>query len=516
MEQDLDLRRYFSIVKRRYLFVILPALVILAATVAVAFLLPKTYLSTATILIESQRIPSELASSTVTSNTNERIKVIEQRLLARDSLLEIAAKYDLYTTNGERPSPTEIVEKMRGAILIEQISVTLNSRRNTEIVGFHVSFEYGEPRMTARVTNELVSSILAQNVETRLNRAAETSDFFKQQLTQLESRLLATEGRLADFKRENEADLPETLDTRRVELTQALTDLSTVDRELRLAASPDATTAVADGSASQQLAFRLQAEQLNYDSLVERRKVLEPLLAKGFVPKSQILDLDKAISLSEINLQSIKAQMSQQGFSADPATRQQLLEETREKLAAKVDGLKTSIARTPTVEVEYAALQREYANLQAEYNQTKAKLAEAETGERLEQDRQAERFEVLEQATVPETPAKPERVKIILAGGFGGLAVGLGLALLLELLDNSIRTSSDLERRLKLRPFAVIPYIETAAEMRQRLRRRIMMAGGVAVAITLAVFAVHFLYLPLDLLAERGWQIIHVRLANQV
>src|SRR5262245_38467083 len=97
VENDLDLTAYLNVLRRRYLFLIIPAVAIFAAICAVTFLLlPAVYQATGKILVVSQLIPSDLATSTVAASATERIKVIEQRLTTRDNLLEIARKFDLY------------------------------------------------------------------------------------------------------------------------------------------------------------------------------------------------------------------------------------------------------------------------------------------------------------------------------------------------------------------------------------------------------------------------------------
>ena len=124
VEQELDLRVYLNVLRRRYLFLIIPAVAIFAAICAVTFLLlPSVYQATAKILVVSQLIPSDLATSTVAAGAAERIKVIEQRLTTRDNLLEIARKFDLYPKQRSFLSPSEIVDWIREATQIQQIEL---------------------------------------------------------------------------------------------------------------------------------------------------------------------------------------------------------------------------------------------------------------------------------------------------------------------------------------------------------------------------------------------------------
>lgn len=506
MEQSFELGMIWAIVKRRYLYFVVPFVLVFAIVVVVAYALPRSYEAKATILIESQRIPSELASTTITASPSERIKVIEQRLFARDNLLSIASKFSLYNSEGRRDnSPSEIVDFMRDAIEIKQIGVA-TSRRNTQVIGFDVTFLYTNATLAARVTNELVTSILSQNLETRLSRAAETSDFFQQQLGNLEKKLLAVENQIAAYKRDNETALPDTLAIRREKLTEISANIDAIGRQITLSEQAENGAGSTGGAEAQQLAFRLQSQELNYDAFVERRELLAPLLEKGFVSQRTMDDLDRQIAQAEIEIAAVKSQMAQQGFTADPDTRLKLLQSQKVEFERRADDLRKSISRTPSVEVELAAMVREYENLRAEYTQTKAKLTDAEIGEKLEQDRQAERFEVLEQATTPEEPTKPNRIQIVAAGGAGAMALGAGLVLLLEFLDKSVRTASDLERRLQLRPIAVIPYVTTRRERIRRFANRVLAVCILLTVVVGALAAAHLFITPLDIYAERMWQ----------
>lgn len=503
MAQSFDLSVILSAAKRRYMFFVAPTILIFSVAVTVAYMLPKIYESKAVILIEAQRIPDQLASATVTADPSERIKAIEQRLLARDNLLSIAQQYSLYA--GDDNSPSEIVDKMRKAISIIPIDIA-KSRLLTQVIGFEVSFRYNNPTTASRVANELVSSMLSQNLETRLSRASETSDFFEQQLENLNSSLLELESKMASFKRDNEAELPETLNSRRESLAAAIAQLDAVNQQLQLLKDAGSNGALADGSNAQQLAFRLESSQLNYESFVERKELLEPLVEKGFVSLKTMSDLERQISQTQIEINSIKSQMAQQGVSADPSTRLALLEKQRGDLEETVASLQQSISRTPLVEIELVAMTREYENLRAEFNQTKSKLTDARIGERLEQDRQAERFEIVEQATVPDQPSAPNRTQIVLAGGGAAVAAGLALVFLLEFLDGSIRTPADLERRLQVRPIAVIPYVTTRQERIRRVTKRGLSVVLFLAVVVAAIAVVHFFITPLDIRVIQAWE----------
>ena len=69
----------------------------------------------------------------------------------------------------------------------------------------------------------------------------------------------------------------------------------------------------------------------------------------------------------------------------------------------------------------------------------------------------------------------------------------------MEMLNRSIRRPLDLSEKLGLEPFATVPYIRTAGEVRRKRSLVVLALVLIAVAIPAALFAVHTLYLPLDL-----------------
>ncbi|MEO0761391.1 MAG: hypothetical protein AAFZ09_06220, partial [Pseudomonadota bacterium] len=184
--------------------------------------------------------------------------------------------------------------------------------------------------------------------------------------------------------------------------------------------------------------------------------------------------------------------------------RRALLEKQQSNALEKQTELRYAIDRAPEVEMELNALQRQYGGVERRYRDTVSKLAVAETGEELEVNRQAERFEVIEQASKPGKPIAPNR-RLIAASGFaGGFAAAFALIIFAELMNQSVRTASDLERTLNLRPVVTIPYIETEQEVRRRVWRLRVGVLLVLVVVPSTLYAVDQFVQPLELLVENA------------
>src|SRR3982074_3095190 len=104
---------YLELIQRRWLYFLIPFLLIAPVGSGIARLLPAVYFSEGKILVESQQIPTELVRPTVTSGAQERIQVIEQRTMYRDNLVSIADKFQLFPDKRKLMSVTELVALMK-------------------------------------------------------------------------------------------------------------------------------------------------------------------------------------------------------------------------------------------------------------------------------------------------------------------------------------------------------------------------------------------------------------------
>ena len=186
---------------------------VLLSALAVAFLWPASYRATGTILIEQQELPVDLVRSTISSYADQRIQVIQQRVMTTENLLKIIQKYDLYARQRRYDSREKIIKRMDDDIQFRMISADVIDPRSgvptKATIAFSVGYENRSPELAVRVANELVSLYLEQNLESRKQRTADAADFLGGEAERLSRRVEELQGQIAQFKQQHLNDLPE-------------------------------------------------------------------------------------------------------------------------------------------------------------------------------------------------------------------------------------------------------------------------------------------------------------------
>jgi uncharacterized protein involved in exopolysaccharide biosynthesis len=133
------------------------------------------------------------------------------------------------------------------------------------------------------------------------------------------------------------------------------------------------------------------------------------------------------------------------------------LEQEERRIAQTIKEYQTRIERSPQIEQELAILTRNYENTQNGYETLLQKKLDAEQSDKLEKEHREEQFKVLDPATVPEVPFKPNKAKILLVGFVLALTSGLGLCFVVETMDQSFHAARDVESYLGLPVLISIP-----------------------------------------------------------
>jgi len=200
------------------------------ASILLAFLLPPTYQSQATILIEQQEIPQDLVRSTITSFADQRVQIISQRVMTSQNLLQIIERYDLYA-NIRKSKPREVLlKRMRDDVHMQMIGADVidprSGRPTRANIAFSIAYENRTPDVAYKVANELTSLYLNENSSSRTKQAQQAASFLKEEADRLSADISKLDSQLATFKSKHSESLPE--------LTQLnMTGMERTDTELR-------------------------------------------------------------------------------------------------------------------------------------------------------------------------------------------------------------------------------------------------------------------------------------------
>ncbi len=211
----LDFKFYFAVLIRRLPYIIIFVALGTAAGLTLALVLPPAYEAQARIVVESEQIPDELAASTVRTGSSEQLQIIQQRILTRETLLEMANRFDIYRGEGEPVTPLtpdQIVSDLR-----ERIQITTQGGGRGLAMVVTVSFSAPSAQMAADVTNEVVTMMLRENIQMRTTVSGQTLDFFSQQVDRLEAELSQINSEILVFKENNQNALPDSLAFRRTQ-----------------------------------------------------------------------------------------------------------------------------------------------------------------------------------------------------------------------------------------------------------------------------------------------------------
>jgi uncharacterized protein involved in exopolysaccharide biosynthesis len=174
-------------------------------------------------------------------------------------------------------------------------------------------------------------------------------------------------------------------------------------------------------------------------------------------PKDKRAPKTQENSLPEpLQIQQLRNQIRSYQSAIQERTREQ------ERLQGQIKLYQSRVQLSPAIEQQYRQVTRDYQTALDFYNDLLKKKNQSEMATNLERRQEGEQFKVMDPANLPEKPSFPNRPMFAAAGFGGGLALGLGLTLLLELRDKSLRTERDIQFFLRLPTLAMVPSVGNA------------------------------------------------------
>jgi len=425
--------------------------------------------TTGTIIPVSQSRESEIVTELeIIRSQNIAEKVVDSiGLEAFISPLEGRSKRSLL----ERLGLTTQVSDHDAVVLSVMSNLKVDVQKASWVI--NLSYEAKNPELTQQVLSKFIDCYLEKHIE--VHRTPGSYQFFVQESEQLRNKLAATEKQLMDLMNQtgiSSLDEQRSAVLSRIGTLQAEIDGTEADlaasrakaQELQssLANTPDLVVtgatvglpnAAADGMRSRLYELQLLEQDLMSKFEPESRQVQD--VRRQIAAAQALLDqenqarstLTKGLNTTYQGVQS--AMLAEQ---ANIASFQARVNDTKSKLELAKAELKTLNDNSNKI----TSLAREVEIQEENYRKYSGNLEQARIDDALETGK-ISNINVIQPATLPIKPVRPNRALNLLLGLLIGIVGGIAIAFLSEYLDHSIKTPDEVEQKLQLTTIACIP-----------------------------------------------------------
>lgn len=392
---------FLDMVRRRVRLILLVSILGTLASLAFAWSQSHEYEAAEVLQIVQPKIADDLAKSTVDGSSARRLQLIQQRLMARGTVLEIAERYQLFA---DRPQlrDSEKLAMVREAVRIEGVAAAREGYTDDGTISvLTITARMPTPELARQIAHEFGSRTIELSKQNRLEKARQTLTFFEAQEEVLAAEIEALENEITDYRNTHNILLPGNVAFRREEIATINGGLLDIARE------------------------RIEIERaMELAEKSERRATAERLRADFL---EQLATLDAQVAL----------------------------------LQARKGELEALIEANPEIERRLGAFDRQMEQLQEELDRISVRRTDAELGLRLEDERQAERLTVIEEATEPDYPVTESRKKKAILGAGASIFLAFVLAYFLDMRTPVLRSSAQMERELGIKPVVTVPFLDT-------------------------------------------------------
>jgi capsular exopolysaccharide synthesis family protein len=354
---------------------------------------------------------------------------------------------------------------------------------NTHIIEVH--YRSADKELAANVVNTLMTTYTENNFKSRFDSTMQASDWLSKQLVDLQMKVETSQEKLVHYQKEHEIlgiDEKQNITTAKLdELNKALTaaESERMDKEsvYRLVQAGDMETIASAAGVLDQAGAGGQAASALLESLRAKQadlKIQSAELGTQFGPAyPKLAQIDNQLKEIDVQLavESRKVGGKIKGQYLAAQQRENMLHDALEKQKQEANKLNESA-------IEFSLLKRDLDTNRQLYEGLLEKLKEAGVSAGL----RSNNFRIVDVARVPMGPIEPNIPRNLAFAFMLGLTSGVGLAFLLEGLDNTVRTTEQAQMISGLAPLGMIPLgSRTAREGGPNAKRLVIASSKEAV-----------------------------------
>jgi succinoglycan biosynthesis transport protein ExoP len=443
--EDVPLRRYLRVIRKRWKIIAACAVVGVALAGAKVHLDTPIYLAGARVIIErEQQVVNFQQTNSFEWDFAEffqsQVQIIRSRPVAQRVVDNLGLK-DRHPAIAHSGDPA--------GFFLSKVSV--DPIRNTRLV--LIGVEDPDPRLAAEMANALAASYQTQNLELKLGAARDALSWLANQVRDLKAKVNDSELILQQYREQNglvSLEEKQNLTVRKlgefnsnyIEAKAKRLEMETRLAELRKAARSPESLEASPMVAAHPLVQKFKAQQVELE--VQRSKLLKVYKDKHpevVKVQSQIDEVQKRLR-DEIDRVA-------QGIESE----YNVLKAREAAMLGAVDQYRGEAQSLSKKEIQYGILKRDADSNQQLYEVLLKRLKETS----LTQGLDTNNVRIVESAVVPSVPIRPQKTRTIVLALLASLAVGGALAFVRDHLDDTVRTPEQVEQILDLPVLAVIP-----------------------------------------------------------
>lgn len=379
-----------------------------------------------------------------------------------------AEQLPLTTTSAPGPAREDLNEAKRLAPFVATILAGLKVEPVKESRGYYketrlidIKYSHPDPLVAAKVVNAISETYVLSNLEKRTETNSTTGTFLQKRIAELQQQIRTEEERLVNYARNNQIisldpdqnTVVERLAALNRQLLEAENERKTAEAAYNAARTPGASEALADSETKQTSELESKLNEL------KQKRVA--LLIDATEEAPEVKEVDQQIA--EITKQ-LKDQRSRKG-----STLLTNLETRYRQTLAREQALRRSFEqqRGETLTQNEAAINYRIIQQGIETNKTllNSLLQGAKENEVVVAGK-PNNISIVDYALAPESPIGPNRSRTVLVAFLLSIGLAVGFALFLEYMDDTVRSTEDVERLLHLPALAIIPSVAGSGRAR--------------------------------------------------
>lgn len=432
----------------------------------VVLFIPDKYEANARVFVDpTTALRPALQGLAIEQDVNAELNLVRQSLLGEPELRKVAETTGLMRGAASASQKAGVVSGLRNRLTITVQSGGQGNPNDGQVAPsrlYTIAYQDSNRERALEIVTSLLNTFVEGTLGGKREGSQQTQKFLEDQIKDYEQRLGQAEQSLADFKKQNVGLMPgeqggdyfsrlqgemDAVKTSQTQLNAALTRRDALQRQLR-GEAPIAASAGLGGSAG--------GAQTGGDTLTRMKEVearLDEMLLRYTDKHPDVVALRQTLAdlkkRRESELEGLRRgdprAAAATGASSNPVYQSiQLALNQAEIEVATVRGqlsghqqsiaeLKKMVDTIPQVEAEYSRLNRDYSVTRAQYTALVERLERARLTEGAEASGSV-RFSVIDPPAAGFQPVSSSRPVMLLGVLVAGIAAGIGLAYLLNLL----------------------------------------------------------------------------------